>query len=91
LPGRWSNDWDCAGGLGLTALGTGLMMGLTELWQLNLLWGIVVGVGTGTIANVLGAAVANRWFNTHRGLVVGALGAAGAAGQLIFLQLLVVN
>ncbi len=76
-------------GLGLTALGTGLMMGLTQLWQLNLLWGIVVGVGTGTIANVLGAAVANRWFNTHRGLVVGALGAAGAAGQLIFLQLLV--
>lgn len=76
-------------GIGLTALGVALMTGLTELWQLNLLWGLVVGVGTGVIANVLGAAVANRWFNQHRGLVVGALGAAGAAGQLVFLQLLV--
>lgn len=76
-------------GLGMTSLGTGLMMGLTQLWQLNVLWGLVVGIGTGTIANVLGAAVANRWFNAHRGLVVGALGAAGATGQLVFLQLMV--
>ncbi len=75
-------------GIGLTALGTGLMMTMMQLWQLNLLWGIVVGIGTGTIANVLGAAVANRWFNAHRGIVMGALGAAGAAGQFIFLQVM---
>jgi sugar phosphate permease len=73
------------GGLALTGLGLAPMIWLTELWQLHLLWGIVVGVGTGAIANVLGATVANRWFNTHRGVVLGALGASSAAGQLIFL------
>ena len=57
-------------------------------WQLVLLWGVVVGVGTGAMANVFAAAVASRWFVARRGLVVGALTAASATGQLIFLPLL---
>ena len=34
---------------------------------------------------VFGAIVANRWFHTHRGLVMGVFSAANATGQLIFL------
>jgi MFS family permease len=60
-----------------------------SLWQLNLLWGVVSGVGTGIVASVLGATVANRWFVARRGLVLGIFGAATSAGQLIFVQLLV--
>src|SRR2546429_6909631 len=54
-------------------------------WQLYLLWGLVVGLGTGCMASVLAATVAGRWFVHRRGLVLGALTAAGATGQLIFL------
>lgn len=78
-----------AGGLTLIAIGLGAMLFLRELWQLHLFWGVGVGVGTGALANVLGAIVAQRWFNQHRGLVVGIFGAASAAGQLIFLPAMI--
>ncbi|MBA8853354.1 MFS family permease [Ochrobactrum intermedium] len=61
---------------------------MTELWQLLLFWGLVVGVGTGLTAMVLGATVATRWFVGRRGLVMGMLGASTATGQLVFLPLL---
>ncbi len=56
---------------------------VTELWQLNLFWGVLGGVGTGIVAPVLGATVANRWFVERRGLVLGIFGAAASAGQLV--------
>ena len=58
---------------------------VTQLWQLFLLWGLVLGCGTGLTALVLGAIVANRWFTTNRGLVVGLFAASTATGQLLFL------
>jgi MFS family permease len=61
---------------------------MTSLWQLLLLWGVGVGIGTGMTALVLGATVATRWFVARRGLVVGVLTASVATGQLIFLPLL---
>src|SRR4030088_2610284 len=69
-----------------SALVTSLAM--TKLWQLMLLWGVVVGIGTGMTALVLGASVAARWFSARRGLVVGILTASVATGQLVFLPLL---
>ena len=57
-------------------------------WQLDLLWGVAVGIATGSTASVLGAVVANRWFVARRGLVLGLLTASGATGQLVFLPLL---
>ncbi|ETR78113.1 MFS transporter [Afipia sp. P52-10] len=65
-----------------------LSLGMTSLWQLMLLWGIGVGIGTGMTALVLGATVATRWFTARRGLVVGILTASVATGQLIFLPIL---
>ena len=57
-------------------------------WELTLLWGVLVGTGTGVTSMVLAAIVATRWFDERRGLVMGALSAANATGQLVFLPLL---
>jgi sugar phosphate permease len=67
------------------ALSLSLATGITQLWQLFVLWGVLLGVGTGLTALVLGAMVASRWFTARRGLVVGLLAASTATGQLIFL------
>jgi sugar phosphate permease len=69
----------------LIAVAMALATGVTQLWQLFLLWGIVLGCGTGLTALVLGAMVANRWFTSNRGLVVGLFAASTATGQLLFL------
>ena len=73
------------GALITVASGALLTTVMNSPWQLYLLWGVVVGLGTGCMASVLAATVAGRWFVQRRGLVLGALTAAGATGQLIFL------
>src|SRR5712675_3232020 len=69
-----------------SALVASLLM--TKVWHLMLLWGVVIGIGTGMTALVLGATVSARWFVARRGLVVGILTASVATGQLAFLPLL---
>lgn len=61
---------------------------MTQFWHLMLIWGVIIGVGTGMTALVLGATVAARWFEKRRGLVVGLMTASNATGQLVFLPLL---
>ncbi|WP_397448240.1 MFS transporter [Pseudomonas sp. NA-150] len=68
--------------------GIGASMFMQQFWQLVMLWGVVVGLGTGLTAMVLGATVATRWFSTRRGLIIGLLSASSATGQLVFLPLL---
>ena len=77
-----------AGAMALIAIGTGLTVFMNQSWQLVLLWGVVVGLGTGSTALVFGALIANRWFAHRRGLVLGILGTAFATGQLIFLPII---
>ncbi|MDT5024185.1 MAG: hypothetical protein QOE61_611 [Micromonosporaceae bacterium] len=72
----------------LVATGSGLTVFMTASWQLVLLWGVLVGLGAGSMALVLVATITGRWFHAHRGVVTGVLTAAGATGQLIFLPLL---
>ena len=74
--------------LSFVAAGVGLTTVMRTSWQLVLLWGVVVGLGTGTMALVLGAYIANRWFAERRGFVTGLLTASAATGQLIFLPAL---
>lgn len=74
--------------LGFLATGAGLAAVMRTSWQFDVLWGVVVGIGTGAIAMTLGAYVATRWFAERRGLVMGVLTASSATGQLIFLPLL---
>ncbi|WP_246157442.1 MFS transporter [Catellatospora sichuanensis] len=77
-----------AGALLLVAAGSGLTVFMTASWQLMLLWGVLVGLGTGSMALAFVATFTSRWFVKHRGLVTGVLTAGGAAGQLVFLPLL---
>lgn len=74
--------------LGLVAAGSGLTVFMTATWQLILLWGVLVGLGTGSMALAFVATVTDRWFVARRGLVTGILTAASAAGQLVFLPVL---
>ena len=74
--------------LSAVSLGAFLTIFMNKPWHLILLWGVVVGIGTGSMALVFAATIASRWFMQRRGLVVGALTAAAATGQLIFLPLL---
>lgn len=77
--------------LGLVVIAASMLASawMTSMWQLNFFWGALSGVGTGIVALVLGAAVANRWFVARRGLITGIFGASTSAGQLIFYPLLV--
>jgi len=72
----------------LVAAGSGLTVFMTASWQLVLCWGVLVGLGTGSMALAFVATVTSRWFVARRGLVTGILTAGGATGQLIFLPVL---
>ncbi|WP_343312479.1 MFS transporter [Brucella sp. BE17] len=61
---------------------------MTEQWHMVALWGVIIGIGTGMTALVLGATVAARWFEKRRGLVVGLMTASNATGQLVFMPIL---
>ena len=67
------------------AAGLAAMLRLSSVWQFFLFWGVVIGIGTGAVGNVLGATIAHRWFRSHRGLVIGLFGAATSTGQLLFI------
>ena len=70
--------------LGTIIFGLAVSLFMREVWQLVALWGVLLGVGSGLTAMVLGATVATRWFAQRRGLVMGFLSATNATGQLIF-------
>ena len=71
---------------GLIMLGVGVTgtLFMNSLWQLSVLWGLIVGLGAGGAASVSSAAVATRWFVKRRGLASGILTSAVSMGQLIF-------
>src|ERR1700761_563742 len=73
------------GALALMSASTAASYFMTAPWQLFLSWGLLSGIGTGAVANVLGATIVNRWFTTNRGLVMGLLTASTATGTLIFM------
>ena len=82
---RWGLRRVVLGALALMSGAVALSTQMSSEWQFFLLWGVVVGAGTGVTAMVLAAVVATRWFDARRGLVMGMLSAANATGQLIFL------
>lgn len=82
---RFGLRWTMMTAMVLLSAGYGLSTWATAYWQFVMLWGFVVGAGSGMAATVLGAAVANRWFTKRRGLVMGVLTASTATGQLVFL------
>ena len=85
---RWGLRRVVLGAIALLGLSVALTTRMETQWQLTLLWGVLVGTGTGVTSMVLAAIIANRWFDERRGLVLGVLSAANATGQLVFLPVL---
>jgi MFS family permease len=67
----------------LTTVSTGAFLTtfVQAPWQLVLTWGVIVGIGTGSMALVYAATVANRCFVKRRGVVDVGLTAAASTGQ----------
>lgn len=76
------------GGLALMSASTFASQWMTAPWQFVLTWGVLSGLGTGSVASVLGAAMVNRWFAARQGLMMGILSASTATGSLVFLPFL---
>ena len=74
--------------LGLNIIGLGLSIISFEKWHFLITIGLFLGAASGIIGLGLTATVASRWFIKRRGLVVGFLTAAFAAGQLLFVPLM---
>jgi MFS family permease len=72
----------------MMSLSSAASLFMTETWQLILTWGVVSGIGSGCITNVLSATIVNRWFVTNRGLVMGLFAASTSTGTLVFLPVL---
>jgi predicted MFS family arabinose efflux permease len=85
---KWGLRRTVVSAIALLAASVAVSTRMQNQWQLTLLWGVLVGTGTGVTSMVLAAIVATRWFEARRGLVLGALSAANATGQLVFLPLL---
>jgi MFS family permease len=85
---RWGLRRVILAAVALLATSVALTTQMRNQWELTLLWGVLVGTGTGVTSMVLAAVVATRWFDERRGLVMGGLSAANATGQLVFLPLL---
>lgn len=76
------------GALVLAGGGMLLSAAVREVWQLVLLFGALTGFGAGLVGSSLGRVIANRWFESRRGFVVGLMGASSSAGQLVSFPLL---
>lgn len=75
----------CALALVVIAAGAALATFATHPLVLVATWGVMIGIGSGSMALVFAAIVTQRWFVRQRGLVSGVLSAGSATGQLIFL------
>lgn len=91
LVGRLADRWGPRGVLAsasvLLGVGTIGAAAVVALWQLYLTVGVLVAVGAGGMATSVAAAMAARWFDTRRGLVIGITGGGVAAGQLLIVPL----
>ena len=74
--------------MGLSVSGLFLTMLAFREWHLLVTIGVFFGAAAGIIGLGLAATVATRWFVARRGLVVGVLASAFAAGQLLFVPVM---
>ncbi len=74
----------------LLGIGTILTSQVSALWQVYITAGVLMALGSGGVGMSTAATVAARWFEGRRGLVMGVIGGAMSAGQLIIVPLAVV-
>ena len=70
----------------MIASGSALSTLVVSPWMLLMTWGVMIGLGTGSMAMVFAATITNTWFYARKGLVSGVLSAGSATGQLVFLS-----
>ena len=87
LADRWGPRRVLALSLLVLGIGTILSSFVQNLWHVYVASGILMAVGAGGAGMATAASVAARWFETRRGLVIGLLGGAISAGQLIVIPL----
>jgi len=89
LADRWSARWVLV--LSCAVLGAGAILSswVSTLWHLYVTAGLLMAAGGGGASMPSAAALAARWFETRRGLVLGLLGAGSSAGQLLLFPLAV--
>jgi MFS family permease len=73
----------------ILGIGTILTARVTSLWHIYVTAGVLMGLGAGGVGMSTGAALAARWFEGRRGLVMGVVGGAMSAGQLVIVPLAV--
>src|SRR5215468_3708123 len=87
LADRWGPRWVLTIGVALVGIGTMAAAAVTQFWQFFVAVGLIAAIGSSATAAPVAATVATRWFEKHRGLVLGINGAGMAAGQLVILPL----
>ncbi len=87
LADRWGPRRVYALSLVLLGAGTVASSFVHTLWHVYAASGILMAAGAGGAGLAVGATVAARWFEKHRGLVIGLLGGAMSAGQLTVIPL----
>jgi MFS family permease len=91
LAGRLADRWGPRRviGVSLLLLGAGSVGAsfVQALWHVYLATGLVMALGAGGLGLATGSAVAARWFETRRGLVMGIAAGGMSAGQLIVIPL----
>src|SRR5262245_4332264 len=87
LADRWGPRWVLTAGVVLVGIGTMAGAAVTQFWQFFVAVGLIAAIGSSAAAAPVAATVATRWFERHRGLVLGINGAGMAAGQLVILPL----
>ncbi len=87
LMGRFGVRGITMAALVFIAAGSGLTVFAQAEWILLITWGLLIGLGTGSMALVFVAEISGTWFVKRRGLVTGVLASGSATGQLIFLPL----
>jgi MFS family permease len=70
-------------------VGTLLTAQVTALWHVYLTAGVLMALGSGGVSLSTAASIATRWFERRRGLVMGLIGGAMSAGQLVVIPLAV--
>lgn len=75
--------------LATAVLGVGTILAsfVGHLWQMYVSAGVLMAAGAGGLAIATTATVAARWFVARRGLILGILGGAMSAGQMLIVPL----
>jgi sugar phosphate permease len=63
--------------------GTTLTIVMTTPVHLYLLWGLIVGLGSGVVAPVLGKVISGRWFSKGASTAMGLFSASAQTGQVL--------